>query len=182
MPPAQFFRELYSWQDFTWSQRSLVYSRMMLQYFQPTLKNYFLQVMEICIPNAVVKVKKDLPWLNRTIKKAIQKWDTLYWKLKWRNCTAVDRAKYNTMRNQVVYLLRESKKNYFSKLNHANVKEFWKTMKLLNHDSSILPTLQDKGISILTRQMYSTVSFTVVSIIAVSHWQPTPTCLWTETW
>ena len=113
-----------------------------------SLKNYFLQVMEICIPNAVVKVKKDLPWLNRTIKKAIQKQDTLYRKLKQRNCTAVDRAKYNTMRNQVVYLLRESKKTYFSKLNHANVKEFWKTMKLLNHDSSTLPTLQDKGISI----------------------------------
>ena len=35
------------------------------------LKNYFLQVMEVCIPNAIVKVKKDLPWLNQDIKKAI---------------------------------------------------------------------------------------------------------------
>ena len=34
--------------------------------------NYFLQVMEICTPNAVVKVKKDLSWLNHIIKKAIQ--------------------------------------------------------------------------------------------------------------
>ena len=38
-----------------------------------SLKNYFLQIMELCTPNAVVKVKKDLSWLNRTIKKAIQK-------------------------------------------------------------------------------------------------------------
>ena len=35
------------------------------------------QVMEICTLNAVLKVKKDLPWLNRTIKNAIQKRDII---------------------------------------------------------------------------------------------------------
>jgi len=25
-------------------------------------KNYFMQIMEICIPHSVVKVKKNIPW------------------------------------------------------------------------------------------------------------------------
>ena len=36
------------------------------------------------------------------------------------------------MRNNVTYLLHESKKNYFCKLNQVNAKEFWKMMKLFN--------------------------------------------------
>ena len=112
------------------------------------LKNYFLQVMEVCIPNAIVKVKKDLPWLNHDIKKAIQKRDSLYRRLK-RSGTPANRGKYSTMRNRVVYLMRESKRNFFNKLNQATTKEFWKLLKLLNHNhDSTIPTLEDRGTSI----------------------------------
>ena len=27
--------------------------------------NYFMQIMEICIPHSVVKVKRNLPWVNK---------------------------------------------------------------------------------------------------------------------
>ena len=92
-------------------------------------------------------MKKDLPWLNQDIKKAIQKRDSLYRRLK-RSGTPVDRGKYNTMQNRVIYLMRESKRNFFNKLNQAPTKEFWKLLKLLNHnhDSTIL-TLEDRGTS-----------------------------------
>ena len=70
--------------------------------------------------------------------------DTLCHKLKWGNCTPVNCAKYNTMQNKVIYLLRESKRSFLM-INQADAKEFWKTM---NHDSSTLPTLQDRGINI----------------------------------
>jgi hypothetical protein len=46
--------------------------------------------------------------------------------------------------------MRESKSKFFYKLNQAATKEFWKTLKLLNHNhgSSTIPTLEDRGTSI----------------------------------
>ena len=89
------------------------------------LKNYFLQVYR----NLYYECSNKR--LNRTIKKAIKKQDALYRKLKRRNCTAVARA--NTTQCKIMPFI------YLNK--------FWKLIKLLNHDSFILPTLQDQGIS-----------------------------------
>ena len=46
-----------------------------------------------------------------------------------------------SMQNKVVSLLHESKRAFFGKLNQANNKEFWKTMKILNNTTSTIPTL-----------------------------------------
>ena len=57
------------------------------------------------------------------------------------------RAKYNTRRNKGVYLLRDSKK---SLLNQRDTNEFWKTLKLLNHNPSTISILEDNGTNIVT--------------------------------
>jgi hypothetical protein len=59
--------------------------------------------------------------------------------------SAESEAKFRAMRNKVVSLLRESKLAFFGKLDQANNKEFWKTMKLVNNTSSTIPTLQTRG-------------------------------------
>ena len=106
-----------------------------------SFKHYFLQIMEICIPHAMVKTKKNVPWLNKEVIQAIRKRNLLYRRAKNSN-TAVNQAKYRTMRNKVVCILRESKQRYFDKLNQADKNEFWKIMKQCNNNSSTIPTLQ----------------------------------------
>ena len=41
-------------------------------------KSYFLQVMEMCIPHAMIKFTKNVPWMNSAIGKAIKKRDSLF--------------------------------------------------------------------------------------------------------
>ena len=41
-------------------------------------KNYFLQIMDICTPHSVVKIKRNLPWINKSIVNAIRKRNTYF--------------------------------------------------------------------------------------------------------
>ena len=41
-------------------------------------KNYFVQAIELCIPHAVAKVKKNPPWINQGILSEIRKRDILF--------------------------------------------------------------------------------------------------------
>ena len=51
---------------------------------------------------------------------------------------------YRAKRNQVVKILRESKQTFFNqRLNNADTKTFWKTVRFLNRDYSSIPTLLD---------------------------------------
>ena len=47
-----------------------------------SFKHYFLQIMEICIPHALVKNKRDVPWFNKEIKQAIRKHNQLHRQVK----------------------------------------------------------------------------------------------------
>ena len=106
-----------------------------------SFKHYFLQIMEICIPHTLVKTKRDVPWFNKEIKQAIRKRNQLHRQVKVTK-SSESKAKFSAMRNKVVSLLRESKQAFFGKLNQANNKEFWKTMKILNNTTSTIPTLK----------------------------------------
>ena len=91
-------------------------------------KNYFMQIMEICIPHSMVKVKRNLPWVNKSILKAIRKRNTLFCIAK-RTGKSTDHAKYKAKHNQVVKMLQESKQTFFNQcLNNADTKTFWKTI------------------------------------------------------
>ena len=56
-----------------------------------------------------------------------------------------DRVKYNLKRNHVVMMLRKRKQLFFNKLNAADSKIFWRTVRLLNHQQTSLPTLHHNG-------------------------------------
>ena len=43
-----------------------------------TWKNCFLQVMELCIPHSIARVRKNAPWINKQILNAIKKSDILF--------------------------------------------------------------------------------------------------------
>ena len=56
----------------------------------------------------------------------------------------LDRAKYKLKGNEVTAILRKSKQS-FDKLNSADAKMFWKTVRLLNNQQSSIPVLQFSG-------------------------------------
>ena len=116
-------------------------------------RNYFMQVMEICIPSTVARVKKSPPWINREILSAIRKRDILF-RIAKSSGRSSDRTKYNRKRNHVVDMIRESKKTYFNNnLNSVNTKSFWKTVRMLNkNDASSIPALSDGGLIAETSQ------------------------------
>ena len=104
---------------------------------------YFLQIMEICIPSGKVKVRRNLPWINKEVLDAIRKRNTLF-RFAKRSGKPSDFAKYKAKRNEVVFILRKSKQSFFNQnLNNADTKTFWKTVRLLNGSSSSIPTLLD---------------------------------------
>ena len=115
--------------------------------FWSAWKTYFLQIMEICIPNAIVRVKKNVPWMNRDISVAIKQRNKLF-QLAKRSGKASDHVKYKLKRNHVVTMLRTSKQLFFNKLNDADSKTFWKTVRLLNHQQTSIPTLHHNGTAI----------------------------------
>ena len=81
--------------------------------FWSAWKTYFLQIMEICIPNAMVKTKKKIPWMNKDITVAIKQRNKLF-RIAKRSGKLSDHAKYNVKRNQVVTMLRKSKQSFFN--------------------------------------------------------------------
>ena len=63
--------------------------------------NYFLKIMELCIPHPVVKTKQDVPWMTRTISEAIKKRNALFRKAK-RTGKQSDREKFNIQRSSTI--------------------------------------------------------------------------------
>ena len=59
-------------------------------------KTSFMQIMEMCIPNAVVKLKRNFPWMNREISQAIKKRNSLF-RIAKSSGKPADRAKYTVM-------------------------------------------------------------------------------------
>ena len=87
------------------------------------------------IPNKIVCIRTgDAPWMNHVIKSTIRKRKRLYHKAKISNsCTHWEH--FRTVRNQVVYLVRDAKTQYFenlsNKLKSSNVKskDWWKLLR-----------------------------------------------------
>ena len=110
---------------------------------QSSLKNWqtkFMEIMHSCIPQVIAKPRNSLPWINKQILQAILKRNTFYRKLKGTGDYSA-LCKYKSLRNKVVSLLRQAKKKFFEKLNSADQKVFWKTVKMLNNTTSSFPTL-----------------------------------------
>ena len=106
---------------------------------------------EHSIPNKVVTIRpSEAPWINCQIKKLIRK-RKRFFKIFRRTDNPLYWERYKFFRNRVVTEIRNSKKNYFDKLdrllstNTTNSKLFWKTAKQvlnLGNSSNSIPTLK----------------------------------------
>jgi len=53
---------------------------------------------------------------------------------------------YTTLRNEVVKLLRKSKREYLKKATQQGAKGFWRSIKRLRKASSLIPTLKSGSV------------------------------------
>jgi len=102
----------------------------------------FISIMEECIPKATISQQRNLPWMNRRIKAKIRKRNCVYRKART-TCHSSLWSKYVSLRNEVVQLLRQSKKNHLKRMANLGSKQFWKTIKYLEKTSSQVPTLKN---------------------------------------
>ena len=102
----------------------------------------YMQIMDACIPQTVLRCRKNLPWITKAIIQAIRRRNALLRDFKKSNDNQI-LNKYKKVRNRVVTMLRESKLVYFQNLGSCSQKEFWKAAKLLNKQDSSVPTLSD---------------------------------------
>ena len=101
-----------------------------------------MTIMDECIPKCTLPRHKNLPWLSKNLKRAMQKWNSLFRRARSSGSTELWR-KYKRMRNKVTSILKNSKQSFFARnINSGNKKQFWKTMKYLRKEQSTIPTLQ----------------------------------------
>ena len=106
----------------------------------------FLSIMEECIPKKRITSRTNLPWLNNEIRQAMKRRDILFKHSGYS-------ASYKAARNSVVALLRKAKSEYFLQLNPKDSSKFWKAVKYLNEQQSVIPDLvQDQIIASTDRQ------------------------------
>ena len=76
-------------------------------------KAVFLDIMEQCIPKAVLPQRRNLPWLTKEILQLIEK-RNYYFKKAHSNRNSSDLLKFKQLRNKVVSKLRLAKQKFFS--------------------------------------------------------------------
>ena len=96
-------------------------------------------IMEQCNPKATISPRRNLPWMNKHVRAKIRKRNVAYRKGRKTRCPSVWN-KNRTLRNQVVSMLRQSKRDHLKKLSSQGSKQFWKTVKFLNKKSCQIPT------------------------------------------
>ena len=107
--------------------------------------NKFMDIMSTCIPQQSLSRKRNVPWLTKNIVRHIRKRNATFQASKRTNKPEVH-SKYTHLWNLVVKLMRSSKKFYMRRVNVANKKQFWKTVKYMNKKQTSIPELhhQDK--------------------------------------
>ena len=99
----------------------------------------FMSIMKQTIPNSVIRTKRNLPWLSKSIIQSIRRRNKLFKQAK----RTGDFTKYKRARNRTLERLRLAKRKYLLQLNPKHPKRFWKTMKFLNRKSKSVPTLKN---------------------------------------
>ena len=79
--------------------------------------------MEICIPYALVKNNRNVPWFNKEITQAMRKHNLLHRRAKVTKSAEIE-AKFRAMRNKVVSLMQEQASIYLSNLIKLTVNSF----------------------------------------------------------
>ena len=75
--------------------------------------------MNTCIPKKIIRVRpRDKPWINSEIKCKIRKRNRVHKKAKFRNL-ASDWEIFRRIRNEIIDMIREAKKQYIIKLQNS---------------------------------------------------------------
>ena len=78
----------------------------------------FMEIMEKCIPKVTISTKHNLPWMSSTIKAGKRKRN--YRRARKTGCPSLWN-KYTSLRNQVVNILRQSKREHLRKYQDRGV-------------------------------------------------------------
>ena len=81
----------------------------------------FLFIMEQCIPHRCLRMRCNLPWLTKNIFQLIRKRNTFSRRAK-SSGRPMHFLQYKIVRNKIVYLLRNGKRQYFNNLATASDK------------------------------------------------------------
>ena len=87
------------------------------------LKNTFLNIMESCIPKAVLPTRHNLPWLNKEIVQLIRKRNLLF-RRAHKSGNRDDQEKFKQLRKRVVSKLRSAKTKFFTNLHPETLPSF----------------------------------------------------------
>ena len=103
------------------------------------------------VVRSLKNIKKKKPWINKSIKKLINKKHKLFSKVIKSGYANTTVSEYKRVRNMVTKLLRDSKKNYYTNLffeSRNNSTKTWETINnLLGKKTNTGPTLPDKLIN-----------------------------------
>jgi hypothetical protein len=115
-----------------------------------TLTNAILDSASTSIPNKTVTIRPNSnTWMNAHIKSVMRKRDKMY-KVWSKNKTEINRTNFTRLRNQVVDLIRNAKREHLNKtqtkieLNKVGSKDWWKICKELlkgNRNFAHIPPL-----------------------------------------
>lgn len=108
----------------------------------------FLNIMEQCIPKITISSHSNLPWLSNDLKKISHPRNAAF---KQAKCTGLPNhlKKYKYLRNKATSMLRSAKRQYFNNsLDTSDCKTFWKTVKSITRNKSVIPTMDHNGSAI----------------------------------
>ena len=103
-----------------------------------------MEIMEECIPQVVIRSRRNLPWLTKSVTQAIRKRNALF-KAAERSKSLASYQRYRAAHNRTVALLRLNKSKYFKNLQSKDSKTFWKTIKLFSKKETTIPALVSNG-------------------------------------
>ena len=100
----------------------------------------FMEIMSVCIPQQILRRRRNVPWLTKNIIRYIRKRNAAF-QASSKSGKPEHHSKYRKLRNKVVILMRSAKSSYFERLNPKDKKQFWKAIKYLNKLQSTIPIL-----------------------------------------
>ena len=108
----------------------------------------FLNIMEQCIPKITISSHSNLPWLSNDLKKIFRARNAAFKQAK-RTGLPNHLKKYKYLRNKATSMLRSAKRQYFNNiLDTSDCKAFWKTVKSITRNKSVIPTMDHNGSAI----------------------------------
>ena len=102
--------------------------------------NPYLNIISKCIPKTALPRRRNLPWINSDILRAIKRRNSLLRAYK-RSGSPFKLQQYKCARNRIVTEVRKAKLLFFDHLHSVDAKTFWKLFKLLTRKQSSIPVL-----------------------------------------